>query len=264
VHDFHGTVHLASEPDAALEAKVTVDLNRVLIRSGDHEIGSWPHQDVAVSKVDDAVHMVADGETLVLNLDKADFLLDLLGVDETKSTTRGRKRRRKKPELMPEPPPPAPAGSKSSYVDPEPGTAAFGDLRSKAAASYQDDTKLGNHLAIGLLVASALLLAGAALTWGSVRLLDGDFPVGRLLAGMGGLAGLFGLYLAFFDQRRVTGSAVAIAAGGVTFVVLYFYAREARLGSGFMLALLGSLALIGVGAFGMSNQGAADRPPKGE
>ena len=254
MHDFHGTVHLASEPDAALEAKVTVDLNRVLIRSGDHEIGSWPHHDVSISKVDDVVHMVADGETLVLELDKADFLLDLLGVDEAKSSSRGRRRRRKKPELMPEPPPPAPEGTRSSYVEPEPGTAAFGDLRSKAAASYRDDSKLGSALAIGLLVASLLLLLGAALAWGPTRLLDGDFPIGRLLAGMGGLAGLVGLYLAFFDQRRVTGSAVAIAAGAVTFAVVFLYAREANLGLGFMLALLGALALIGVGAFGMAGQ----------
>lgn len=259
MHDFSGTVHLADEPEAELDAKVTVDLNRVLIRAGDHEIGSWPHADVSVSKVDDVIRLIADGETLILKLNKGDFLLDLLGAEEP-PPSRGRKRRRKKPVLMPEPPPPPPAGSKASYVDPEPGTTAFGELRSKAAASYPDEAKLRNPLAIGLLVACVLLFAGAALTWGSARLMDpGSFPIGRILAGFGGLAGLVGLYLAFLDERRVTGSAVAIAAGGVTFAVMYLYAREANLGFGFVLALLGSLALIGIGAFGMSEQGAATR-----
>lgn len=259
MHDFSGTVHLADEPEAELDAKVTVDLNRVLIRAGDHEIGSWPHADVSVSKVDDVIHLVADGETLILKLDKGDFLLDLLGAEEA-PPSRGRRRRSKKPVLMPEPPPPPPAGSKASYVDPEPGTAAFGELRSKAAASYPDETKLRNPLAIGLLVACVLLFVGAALTWGSARLMDpGSFPIGRILAGFGGLAGLVGLYLAYFDERRVTGSAVAIAAGGVTFGVMYLYAREANLGFGFMLALVGSLALIGVGGFGLSERGAATR-----
>lgn len=262
MHDFHGTVHLADEPDAELDAKVTVDLNRVLIRSGDHEIGSWPHADVRVTKVDNVIHLVADGEILILKLDKGDFLLDLLGADEPQPEKRGRRRRAKKPVLMPDPPPPPPEGSKASYVAPEPGTAAFGELRSKAAASYADETKLQNPLAIGLLAACVLVLAGAALTWGSARLMDpGSPPIGRILAGFGGLAGLVGLYLAFFDERRVTGSAVAIAAGGVVFIVMYLYAREANLGLGFVFALLGSVALIVVGAFGMSERGVATRLP---
>ncbi len=261
MHDFRGTVHLADEPEAELEAKVTVDLNRVIIRAGDHEIGSWPHADVSVTKVDDLIHLVADGETLILKLEKRDFLLDLLGVDEPPPSGRGRRRRRKKPELMPEPPPPAPAGSKSSYLEHEPDTAAFGELRNKAAASYHEDTKLHNVVAIGLLVACVLVLAGAALTWGSVRLMDtGSFPIGRILAGFGAVAAMVGLYLAFFDERRITGSAVTIAAGGVIFGVMFLYAREANLGFGFMLALVGSLGLIGAGVFGMTELGADSEP----
>ena len=33
MHDFHGTIHLLDEPDQVLDAKVTVDLNRVLVRA---------------------------------------------------------------------------------------------------------------------------------------------------------------------------------------------------------------------------------------
>lgn len=105
--------------------------------------------------------------------------------------------------------------------------------------------------------AAVLMLLGATLTWGSFRLMDGDFPIGRILAGFGALGGLFGLYLAFFDSNRKTGSAVALAAGIVTFVVMYLYARAAHLGIGFMLALLGAIALIVAGALGMSSKGGA-------
>ena len=49
----------------------------------------------------------------------------------------------------------------------------------------------------------------------------GSFPIGRLLAGFGGLGGVLALYLAYFDRSRITGSAAAIAAGVVTFSVVY-------------------------------------------
>lgn len=260
MQDFTGTVHLAAEPEAVLDARVTVDLNRVLIRAADAEIGSWPHADVDVKKVKDEIHLTADGETLILQLENGAFFLDLLGVSDQEPPARGRRRRAKKPVLMPEPPPPAPEGSRSSYVGDDASASSFRDLRSKAAASYPDETKLHNRLALGLLIAAALILAGAALTWGSARLMDpGSFPIGRILAGFGGVAGLVGLYLATFDTRRETGSAVAIAAGGVVLIVMYLYTRAAHLGFGFMLALLGSIALIVIGAVGMSEAGAAVR-----
>lgn len=243
MHDFYGTVRLLDEPDAAVDAKVTLDLNRVSIRAGDAEIGSWPHADVAVKKIKDDLHLVADGETLVLNLENGDLFLDLLGVNDAPAPSRKGRRKRSKPK---------PDAAATSPAD------GYNDLRTKAAAISLEDSRLHNVLAVGMVAAAVLILAGAALTWGPFRLLDpGSFPIGRVLAGFGALGGLFGLYLAYFDSNRTTGSAVAIAAGVITFVIMYFYARAARLGIGFMLALLGSIALIVVGAVGMSSRGGA-------
>ncbi len=241
MHDFYGTVRLLNEPDAAIDAKVTLDLNRVSIRAGDADIGSWPHADVDVKKVRDELHLVADGETLVLKLNKGDFLLDLLGVSDTPVPSRKRRSKKKKSAK------PAPVQTQA--------TDGFGDLRTKSAGLYLEDSKLHNLLAIGMVAAAVLILLGAALTWGPFRLLDSDFQIGRILAGFGALGGLFGLYLAYFDSNRATGSAVAIAAGIVTFVVAYLYARAAHLGIGFMMVLVGSIALIVVGALGMSRRG---------
>lgn len=243
MHEFHGTVRLLDEPDDPLEAKVNLDLNRVSIESSDAEIGSWPHSDVDVRKVKDEIYLTADGETLVLKLENGDFFLDLLGVSESEKPTR---RRRSKSAAA------APVANTSP-------TDGFADLRAKATAIYLEDSKLNRTLAVAMVGAAAVILIGAALTWGPFRLMDpGSFPIGRLLAGMGALGGLFGLYFAYFDGNRVTGSAVAIAAGTITFVVIYFYTRAARLGIGFMLALLGSIALIVVGVLGMSEYGGAN------
>jgi hypothetical protein len=255
VHDFHGTIHLLDEPDQVLDAKVTVDLNRVLVRADGAEIGSWRHADVEVQKSEDGIHMTADGETLVLNMENRDLLLDLLG--GTESGGKRRKKRRRKP--APDPAPPAAEVASSQYSAEDAVAANFNELRAKSAAGYHEESRISTPLAIGLGSAALLVLVGAALNWGPFRLLDsGSFPVGRLLAGLGGVAALVGLYLAYFDRRRTTGSAVAIAAGSVILAVVYFYTRAARMGIGFMLALLGAIALIVVGAVGMSDYGVND------
>lgn len=260
VHDFTGKVHLLDEPDHILDAKVTVDLNRVLIRSGDAEIGSWPHADVDLAKVDKKIHLTADGETLVLDLENGDFFLDLMGVNDGSAPPTGRRRRKKKPALMPEPPPPAPEGSRARYVADDATTASFNDLRSKAAESYRDDAQLDRRLALVLAGAAALVILGAALNWGSARLFDpGSFPIARSLAGFAGVAGLIGLYFAYFDRERFIGSALAISAGGVLLGILYFYMRAAHLKLGFVLSLVGAIGLVLVGAFGMSRPAALSR-----
>ncbi len=250
MHDFYGTVRLLDEPDAALDAKVTLDLNRVSIRAGDAEIGSWPHADVQVKKVKEELYLVADDETLVLALENGDFFLDLLGVNDTPPPKKRRYKKKTKAKT-----------AAAAVPVALPPTDEFSDLRTKAVAAYLEDSKLHNLLAIGMAAAAVLILVGAALNWGPFRLMDpGSFPLGRLLAGFGALGGLFGLYLAYFDSNRITGSAVAIAAGAVTFVVMYFYARAAHLGLGFMLALLGAMGLVVIGVLGMSSNGGAVPP----
>jgi hypothetical protein len=265
VHNFTGQVHLLDEPDHILDAKVTIDLNRVLIRAGDAEIGSWPHADVNLEKVDNNIHLKTDGGTLVLALDNGDFFLDLMGVNDDPPLPTGRRARRRKPALMPDPPPPAAPGSKSNYVGDDATAASFSDLRNKAAESYHDDAKIGPRLALVLAGAAILVILGAAIDWGSARLLDpGSFPIARSLAGFAGVAGLIGLYFAYFDRERVIGSALAISAGGVLLGILYFYMRAAQLKLGFVLTLVGAIGLVFVGAFGMAQQGTTTGPGESE
>ncbi len=235
MHDFYGTVHLPNEPDSTLDAKVSVDLNRVIIQADDSEIGSWRHGDVKIGKIGDQVLLRADGEELVLQLEGQDFFLDLLGANEPDPKKSRRRRQKSKPDFSDEPRTPKNLANK------------------KLLALEADADQIDRRLAIGMAIAAAAILLGAALTWGPFRLLEpGSFPIGRMLAGFGGLGGLVALYLAYFDRSRVAGAAAAIAAGIVTFAIIYLYARSARLGIGFVVTLLGAQALIAVGVLGLS------------
>jgi len=237
VQDFTGKLYLQEDPDTVLDAKVTVDLNEVTVYGDSTEIGSWRHADVIIRPIRDEIYLTADGETLVLQLHGSDFFLDLLGV-EKESKKKSRRRRREEVDYEAE------KRTPMSLADP------------KAASREAMADRVDKRIAIAMAVASAVILAGAALTWGPFRLFDpGSFPIARLLAGFAGLGGLLALYLAYFDRSRTQGAAGAIAAGFVAFCVLFLYMRAARLGIGFILALLGSQALIAAGILGMVDRG---------
>jgi hypothetical protein len=242
VHEFAGTTYLLNEPDAILEARVKVDLSTIAVVADGTEVGNWKHDEVKASRVDKVVHLTAGGETLVLELDDPGFLLDLLGVDDPGPA--GKRRKRARPDYA----------SDSRHTP-------FSLADPKTEVLEENSGRIDRRLAILMGVAATVILLGAALSWGPVRILDpGSFPIGRLLAGFGGLGGLLALYLAYFDRSRVTGSAAAIAAGVVTFAIAYIYSRSAGLGIGFMLALLGSQALVAVGVVGMTRRPVDDAP----
>jgi hypothetical protein len=240
VNEFAGNTYLLDDPDTVLDARVKVDLSNITVMADGTEIGKWKHDEVKASRVGNLIHLRANGETLVIAVDDPSFLLDLLGV-ETPPEPTGRRRRRKSNEYE------------------QPGRNAFSLANLKNEIIEEQTTRLDRRLAVLMAVAAAAILLGAALSWGPFRILDpGGFPIGRLLAAFGGLGGLVGLYLAYFDRSRVTGSAAAIAAGVVTFAVMYIYARSARLGIGFMLAMLGAQGLVAAGVLGMVRRPADD------
>jgi len=242
VHEFTGTTYLLNEPDTILDARVKVDLSTITVLADETEVGNWRHDEVKTSRKDKVIHLTANGETLVLQLEDPGFLLDLLGVDDPGPA--GKKRKR----------------GKTNYASDSKHTPfSLADLKTEVLE--ENSSRIDRRLAILMGAAAAVILLGAALSWGPFRILDpGSFPIGRLLAGFGGLGGLLSLYLAYFDRSRVTGSAAAIAAGAVTFAVVSLYAHSARLGIGFILALLGSQALVAVGVVGMTRRPVDDEP----
>ena len=172
MHDFHGTIHLLDEPDQVLDAKVTVDLNRVLVRADGAEIGSWRHADVEVQKSEDGIHMTADGETLVLNMENRDLLLDLLG--GTESGGKRRKKRRRKP--APDPAPPA-AEVASSQYSAEDAVAEARDLAERIFADA-DGTRQATLLVPQGTQAELVLPDGSVQAVGSLAIRATEYTVG--------------------------------------------------------------------------------------
>jgi hypothetical protein len=237
MQDFYGTMHIADQPESQLDAKVTVTIDRVSIQSHDTEIGTWPHRAVEAHKTGKDIYLTADGETLVLTLGNGDFFMDLLTMDDPSPPTKRRRGSRLAAEIE---------SWKTESESPPPGASLFD--AAATSTHVAGDGRLSTPLAIGLIVATMLILAGAAMTWGSARLFDpGGFPIARALAGFGGVAGLLAIYLAYFDRRRFTGAAVAVATGIVVFGIVLVYMRAARLGLGFLLSMFGSIGLIVVG-----------------
>jgi hypothetical protein len=229
VQRFTGTAYLLEDPDSVFAAEVDLDLNRITVKADGTEIGSWKQAEILVAKAKDRVHLTADGETLVLDLEGRDFFLDMVDNQEPRPT--GSRRRR---------------ATETEHRKPF----SLADIKTQMLEERAD--QIDRRLALLMLVAAAAILFGAALTWGPFRILDpGGFPTGRLLAAFGGLGGLLAVYLAYVDRSRVTGAAAAIAAGTVTFCIMYLYARAAGLGVGFVLAFLGSQALTTAGVVAM-------------
>lgn len=232
---FTGTAYLLNDPDSVFTAEVDLDLSNIAIKADGTEIGRWKQSEVAVAKSNGLVHLTADGETLVLDLESRDFFLDMVADEEPQPVGA---RRRRTPR----------------YKDENKRQFSLADLKTQLLEESAD--QIDRRLAILMGAAAAAILLGAALTWGPFRILDpGSFPISRLLGAFGGLGGLLGVYLAYVDRSRVTGSAAAIAAGVVTFCIVYIYARAAGLGIGFVLALLGSQGLIVAGVTGMMRTG---------
>lgn len=238
VQRFTGTGYLLDEPDSIFAAEVELDLSSIAIKADGTEIGRWKQSDVVVKKSNDLVHLTADGDTLVFDLESRDFFLDMVTVEEPEPVGA---RRRRGPRYKPE--------GRHQF--------SIADIKTQMLEAGAD--QIDRRLAIVMAAAGIAILLGAAFTWGPYRILDpGSFPIGRLLAAFGGLGGLLGVYLAYTDRSRVTGSAAAIAAGIVTFCIVYIYARSARLGIGFVLTLLGSQALVAAGVAGMMRRDGED------
>ena len=241
VQRFTGTAHLLDDPDGVFNAEVDLDLNNITVKADGTEIGTWKQAQLSVARAKDQVHLTADGETLVLDLDQRDFFLDMLGVEEPKPSQSRRQH------------------SRTANFEEE-GHKPFSLADIKREMLETTAQQIDRRLAMFMGGAAVVILIGAALTWGPFRILDsGGFPIGRLLAAFGGFGGLLAVYLAYFDKSRFTGSAAAAAAGIVTLCIMFLYSRSAHLGVGFMLALLGAQALATAGLVGILR-----RPDGGE
>ena len=231
---FHGSLSLAEDPANTVRADIQVDDERLLIEAAGDSLGDWPLAEIIISPAPGGFRVRADGEDLMLTTVDDHGFAAAVGVD----------------------PPEGGDAYLQDEVEEKRSTGAFGRLRSKSAAGWVADETLRDEVAYALLAAAALLVIGAALPWGETRLVDGDgFPWGRALTVLAGLTAGVATFTAWRRGQRVAGTAVAAGAGFVALVVLYFYARAAGVGVGFVLAMLAIFPLGAAAAIGLTKLG---------
>jgi hypothetical protein len=231
---FHGSLSLADDPASTVRADIQVDEERLLIEAAGDSLGDWPLAEIVISPTPGGFRVRADGEDLMLTTVDDHGFAAAVGVD---------------------PPEDGDAYFENAVVEKR-SSGAFGRLRSKSAAGWVADETLRDEVAYALLAASVLLVLGAALPWGETRLVDGDgFPWGRALTVLAGLTAGFATFTAWRRGQRVAGTAVAAGAGFIALVVLYFYARAAGIGFGFVLAMLAIFPLGAAAAIGLTKLG---------
>lgn len=231
---FHGSLALADDPSSSVRADIQVDEERLLIEAAGDSLGDWPLAEIIISPAQGGFRVRADGEDLMLTTADDHGFAAAVGID---------------------PPEDGDEYFEEEFVEKR-SSGAFGRLRSKSAAGWVADETLRDEVAYALLAAAVLLLLGAALPWGETRLVDGDgFPWGRALTMLAGLTAGVATYTAWRRGQRIPGTAVAAGAGLIALVVLYFYARAAGIGFGFILSMLAIFPLGAAAAIGLTKMG---------
>ena len=243
---FAGSLRLAADPKSRVRAEIVVDDERLVVRAGSDELGNWPLSSLTFDPAPGGFRMNADGEELILTTGDNVSFADLVGVSA----------------------PPA-ANTNGQNRDPQPETTRpgaestrFGQLRSRSAASWVSDDTLHPVLAYVILASALVLIAGAALNWGATRLVGDGAPWSRIFTGAAAIGAAVGAFLAWRQERRVMGAGIAAGAGGITLLILYFYAAEAGLGFGFFLAMIAVVPLTTAAVLGLTSRGIAAEPEK--
>ena len=147
---------------------------------------------------------------------------------------------------------PSESGAGLEMEEPQPATTPRGP----------DETPLARHLSWALVGAAAVLFVGASLDWGPVRLTNSNFPIGRVLVVLAAFAAIAAAYLGLALEKRRDVALVAILSGLISVLVIVMFARRAAIGYGFIVTILGAMAVISIAVLALSHLGAP--PPDSE
>jgi hypothetical protein len=235
---FTGSLRLATDPESRVRADIVVEQERLVVRANGGELGNWALSEVAFNPAPGGFRVSADGEELILTTgDNASFA-EIVGVE----------------------PPPVIEPATSAAA---PGTvsARLDRLRDRSPGRWVSADTLRTSLVYVVMGSALVLVLASALTWGDVRLVGGSgaIPWGRVFTSAAALAAAIGAYMAWRQERRMAGSALAAGAGLLALLVMYAYARRAGLGVGFLLGYMATLPLIAAAVLGLTDRGVADR-----
>jgi hypothetical protein len=250
---FRGTLEVEGDPASNIITDVDVSEGRISMWGGDSEIGSWDLNDITIEESEGAFRIIAEDESLVLRLRDAKRFAGAVGVDIAPTLSAD----------MAGPIIPTPnqrATPDTPRVVDEPIDLVIADPVSEGSLEPTrpgpDESPLARPLSWSLVGAAGLLFVGALLDWGAFRLTNSSFPFARFLVVLAGFAALAAAYLGLALEKRRDVALVGFLGGLIAVIVILMYARRAGIGWGFIVTILGTVALISISAFALSHLGA--------
>ena len=244
---FRGVLQVEGDPDSSLVADVMVTDGRISLRSGNADIGDWDLNDIRIEETAGAFRILADDEALVLRVTDAKRFSGVVGLPPPTSPTQDLLTTTQTPADTPTPAPTEPETDRPEAVKEKryPGP---------------DETATARFVSWSLAGAAAVLFLGAALDWGHWRLTSSDLSIARVLTGLAGLAALASAYLGLAGEKRRDVAILSLLSGIIALLVIVLYSREAGIGYGFIVTILGTFSVVGLAALALSHFGAP--PPE--
>ncbi len=249
---FRGDLEVEGEPESSIVADVDVSEGRITLRGGGAEIGDWLLNDITIEEADGAFRIVAEDEALLLRVRDPKRFAGIVGVGLSPNFDNvgapivkpGAARRTPATPRNTDDSP----GASSGVEDPEPPP--------RPDRPGPDETPLARHLSWALVGAAVVLWVGATLDWGPVRLTNSNFPIERVLVVLAGFAAFAAAYLGLALEKRRDVALVAMLSGVIAVLVIVAFSRRAGIGYGFIVTILGTVAVISIAVVALSHLGA--------
>ncbi len=257
---FRGILEVEGEPESAVVSDVEVVAGVINLHAGGASLGSWNLNDISIEPGEDFFRIEAEEEVLRLRLRDAKRFAATVGVglpekemgtlSDLAPAVKEAGNRPSEPtkDAVQEPVPPI------EPVPPDP-------IPDEATAMLgPDESSLAKPFAWAMGGAALILLFGALLPWGPWRLVDGRFPVERLIGALGALAAGAGAYLALAGEKRRDVALVSMLGGLIGIVVILLYVIDSPIGIGFVVTIVATTAVATISIISLLPSAAA--PPK--
>ena len=255
---FRGNLEVESDPGSSVVADVEVAEGRITMTASGSPIGEWELNDISIEEENGAFRIIAEDEVLLLHLGDFKRFAGTVGV-----SIAPRAQEELVPTVSATPAQRAPVDARRIADEPLDMLSSEEEVPGSPPAPHTpgpDESPLARGLSWALAGAAAILFLGAILDWGPVRLTNSNFPIGRLLIVLAGFAAFAAGYLGLALEKRRDVALVAILSGIISVMVIVMYARRAGIGYGFIVTILGAVAVISTSVLALSHLGAP--PPE--
>lgn len=260
---FRGILEIEGEPDSGVIADVDVSKGMMTIRAAGGEIGHWDLNDLAITEHAGAFRIAAEEDVVLLRLNDPKRFAGTVGV-----TLHSEFGDPFAPRVTPNPVKRAPPDTRKitdepieTFAAPRATSPPVPWFAAEGKRGGPDQTPLARPLSWAMAGAGAVLFLGALLDWGPVRLTNANFPIGRLLVLLAGFGAFAAAYLGLALEKRRDVALVALVSAVIAVMVIVMFARRAAIGWGFIVTILGAVAVVSISVLALSQLGA---PPSTE